>query len=71
MGALPGIIGSMQAMEVIKELLGIGASLAGRMLMYDALWAQFFETKLAWNPENPLNGRNRSIFALVTDNYKD
>ncbi len=71
MGALPGIFGSMQAMEVIKELLDIGESLAGRILMYDALWSRFFETKLAWNPDNPLNGRNRSISALVTDNYKD
>ena len=44
MGALPGIIGSMQAMEVIKEILGIGESLVGRILMYDALAARFFET---------------------------
>jgi molybdopterin-synthase adenylyltransferase len=71
MGALPGIIGSMQAMEVIKELLEIGDSLAGRILMYDALWARFFETKLAWNPDNPLNGRNPSITSLNAENYRD
>ncbi len=53
LGALPGIIGSMQAMEVIKEILGIGESLAGRLLMYDALAARFYETRLAWNPEKP------------------
>ena len=40
LGALPGIIGSMQAMEVIKEILEIGDSLAGRILMYDALGAR-------------------------------
>jgi molybdopterin-synthase adenylyltransferase len=71
MGALPGIIGSMQAMEVIKELLGIGESLAGRILMYDALWSRFFETKLAWNPENPLNGQNPSVKDLKAENYRD
>jgi molybdopterin-synthase adenylyltransferase len=69
MGALPGILGSMQAMEVIKELLEIGDSLAGRILMYDALWSRFFETALSWNPDNPLNGRNASITGLVAGNY--
>jgi adenylyltransferase/sulfurtransferase len=71
MGALPGIIGSMQAMEVIKELLGIGESLAGRIVMYDALWSRFFETKLAWNPDNPLTGHNVSIVGLLSSNYAD
>ncbi|MCA3554342.1 molybdopterin-synthase adenylyltransferase MoeB [Aestuariivirga sp.] len=71
LGALPGILGSMQAMEVIKEILGIGASLAGRLLMYDALAARFYETKLAWNPDNPLNGRNPSITSLMHSNYID
>jgi len=71
MGALPGIVGSLQAMEVIKELLGIGEGLAGRILMYDALWARFFETKLAWNPENPLTGRSPTITSLDPANYRD
>ena len=71
LGALPGILGSMQAMEVIKELLGIGESLAGRLLMYDALSSRFYETKLAWNPDNPLNGRAPSIAALEAANYID
>jgi adenylyltransferase/sulfurtransferase len=61
LGALPGIIGSMQAMEVIKEILGIGDSLAGRLIMFDALAARFYETRLVWNPDNPLNGRNPTI----------
>ena len=60
-GALTGVIGSMQAMEVIKEIAGIGDSLAGRMVMYDALAARFMSTKLRWNPDNPLNGRNPTI----------
>lgn len=71
MGALPGIIGSMQAMEVIKELLAIGDSLAGRMLMYDALWSRFFEAKLAWNPDNPLNGRHPTVTSLAAESYQD
>jgi molybdopterin-synthase adenylyltransferase len=71
MGALPGIIGSMMAMEVIKELLEIGESLAGRILMYDALWSRFFETKLSWNPQNPLTGLNPSITELRREHYLD
>jgi adenylyltransferase/sulfurtransferase len=71
LGALPGILGSMQAMEVIKEILGIGDSLAGRLLMYDALASRFYETKLAWNPDNPLSGRNPTILSLSAENYID
>jgi len=69
LGALPGVIGSMQAMEVIKELLEIGDSLAGRLLMYDALATRFYETRLAWNPDNPLTGRQPTITSLLAENY--
>ena len=69
LGALPGIIGSMQAMEVIKEILEIGESLAGRILMYDALLARFFETKLSWNSENPLSGNQPTIATIIAENY--
>ncbi len=70
LGALPGILGSMQAMEVIKEILEIGESLAGRILMYDALLARFFETGLAWNPDNPLTGNNATITKIDAHNYQ-
>jgi adenylyltransferase/sulfurtransferase len=60
-GALTGIIGSMQAMEVIKEILGIGESLAGRLFLYDALAARSFMAGLSWDPTNPLNGRDATI----------
>lgn len=70
-GALPGIVGSMQAMEVIKEILGIGDSLAGRLLMYDALASRFYETRLAWSPQNPLSGEAPAITLLVAENYID
>jgi len=71
LGALPGIVGSMQAMEVIKEILAIGDSLAGRLVMIDALMTRFYETRLAWNPENPLNGRSPIITTLKAENYVD
>ena len=71
LGALPGIMGSMQAMEVMKEILGIGESLAGRLLMYDALASRSYETRLAWNPDNPLTGRNPTIRSLDAKNYVD
>jgi molybdopterin-synthase adenylyltransferase len=71
LGALPGIVGSMQAMEVIKELLGIGEGLVGRILMYDALSARFFETALKWSPDNPLTGLHPTITALRPDHYDD
>jgi molybdopterin-synthase adenylyltransferase len=61
MGALTGIIGSIQAMEVMKEILGIGDSLAGRLFMYDALSTRAYVTALPWNPENPLNGLKATI----------
>jgi adenylyltransferase/sulfurtransferase len=68
-GALPGILGSMQAMEVIKEILGIGDSLAGRLLMYDALATRFYETKLSWNPANPLTGNKPTVTSLQSQSY--
>lgn len=71
LGALPGILGSMMAMEVIKELLEIGEGLAGRILMYDALWGRFFETKLAWTPDNPLTGTHPTVTRLDPANYRD
>lgn len=61
LGALPGIIGSIQALEAMKEILSIGDSLAGRLLLYDALAARSFVAKLSWDPTNPLNGRNPTI----------
>ncbi len=68
-GALPGIIGSMQAMEIMKEILDIGESLAGRLVMYDALATRFYETKLSWNPANPLTGKTPTITSLKPENY--
>lgn len=56
-GALTGIIGSLQALEVIKEISGAGDTLAGRLLIYDGLSGRARTVKLAWDPQNPNNGR--------------
>ena len=53
LGVLPGIIGSLQAMEAIKLLLGLGDSLAGRLLTYDALETSFRAFKVRRDPECP------------------
>ena len=58
LGAVAGVIGSLQAVEVVKELLGIGESLVGRLLLYDALQARVSTVSYGWDPESPLNGRN-------------
>lgn len=56
LGALPGVIGSLQALEVIKEIVGLGEGLVGRLLLYDARGARFETIRYAWDPSNPLNG---------------
>jgi molybdopterin-synthase adenylyltransferase len=61
LGALTGIVGSFQAIEVLKELIGIGESLAGKLLMYDALAARTYISEIKWDPKNPLNGKGASI----------
>ncbi len=53
LGVLPGIIGSLQAMEAIKHLLGLGDSLSGRLLTYDALEQSFRTFKIRRDPECP------------------
>lgn len=55
-GPLVGIVGSMQALEAIKELLGIGGSLSGRLLRYDGLAVRWRESELPRDPECPVCG---------------
>jgi len=54
LGVLPGVIGMLQATEVLKLILGIGEPLTGRLLMFDALAMRFRETRLAPDPECPV-----------------
>jgi len=56
LGALTGVIGSLQALEVIKEIVGIGTGLVGRLLLYDARAARFETIEYRWDPANPLSG---------------
>jgi molybdopterin-synthase adenylyltransferase len=65
LGAAVGVIGTLQATEVLKEILGIGDSLAGRLIIYDALAARFTEIKVAWDPANPLSGTAPTIRDLT------
>lgn len=60
-GALTGVVGSLQALEVIKEITGAGTSLAGKLLIYDALDTRFRTVRLKWDPKNPLTGENPTI----------
>jgi sulfur-carrier protein adenylyltransferase/sulfurtransferase len=65
LGILPGIIGAMQATEVIKIITGTGEVLAGRVLLFNALDMRFREIKLHKNPECPVCGSNPSIRTLI------
>jgi adenylyltransferase/sulfurtransferase len=63
-GATAGALGTLQATEVLKELLGIGDSLSGSLLLYDALAATFRKVRIKRDPECPLCGENPSIADL-------
>lgn len=65
LGVLPGIIGMLQAIEAIKLILGLGDSLAGRLLHFDALKMKFREFKLRRDPECPVCGDHPSITAPI------
>jgi molybdopterin/thiamine biosynthesis adenylyltransferase/rhodanese-related sulfurtransferase/molybdopterin converting factor small subunit len=65
LGVLPGIIGSLQALETIKLILGAGESLIGRLLLFDALMLRWRELKLRKNPDCPVCGERRTVTALV------
>ena len=64
LGILPGLLGVIQATEVIKLILGKGQSLAGRLLLVDALNMRFRELKLRKNPECPVCGPNPTVTKL-------
>jgi adenylyltransferase/sulfurtransferase len=65
LGVLPGIIGTIQATECIKLLLGKGTSLAGRLLVLDGMKMHFRELKLRKNPDCPVCGTHPTITALI------
>jgi sulfur-carrier protein adenylyltransferase/sulfurtransferase len=61
LGVLPGVIGSLQANEALKLALGIGEPLVGRLLLFDALSAEFNEMKLRRDPDCPVCGEHPTI----------
>lgn len=61
LGPVAGVIGTLQATETVKEILGLGDSLAGRLLIYDALASRFDTVELSYDPDNPLTGANPTI----------
>ena len=65
LGALPGMVGSIQAVETMKLILGIGEPLVGRLLLIDALSMDFRTVKLRRNPQCPLCGDNPTIHELI------
>ena len=65
LGVLPGIIGSLQANEVIKVITGIGDPLVGRLFMFDALQFETRILKFKRDENNPLNGKNPTITELI------
>jgi sulfur-carrier protein adenylyltransferase/sulfurtransferase len=65
LGILPGLLGVIQATEVIKLILGSGDPLIGRLLLVDALGMKFRELKLRKNPDCPVCGKNPTIKKLI------
>jgi sulfur-carrier protein adenylyltransferase/sulfurtransferase len=65
LGILPGAIGTIQATETVKLILGIGEPLIGRLLLYDALGMRFREMKLRKDPNCPVCGENPTVTELI------
>lgn len=65
LGVLPGIIGVMQAIEAVKLIMGIGETLMGRMIAFDALKMKFREFKLRKDPKCPVCSENPTITELI------
>ena len=61
LGALAGVVGSMAALEVIREIVGFGEGLVGRLIMLDASAMRFETLRYAWDPANPLTGTKPTI----------
>jgi molybdopterin/thiamine biosynthesis adenylyltransferase len=60
LGALTGIIGAMMALEVMREIVGFGEGLVGRLLLLDARAMRFETLRYVWDPANPLSGEKRA-----------
>lgn len=64
LGAIVGVIGTIAATEILKEITGAGESLAGRLLLYDGKATRFETLQISWDPDNPLSGHTQQIVDL-------
>lgn len=64
-GVLPGVVGCLQATEVIKLITGVGQPLVGRLLIFDAMSMRFQVMKIRKSPDNPISGDNPTITELI------
>ena len=65
LGILPGVVGTIQATETVKLIMGVGEPLVGRFLVYDALRMRFRELKLRKDPDCPVCGDNPTVTELI------
>ncbi|WP_310621896.1 HesA/MoeB/ThiF family protein [Flexibacterium corallicola] len=68
LGALTGVVGSLQALEAIKEIVGFGEGLLGRLLLMDTSSMRFNTIKYKWNENNPLNGNDPKTWEQMLEN---
>jgi sulfur-carrier protein adenylyltransferase/sulfurtransferase len=64
-GVLPGVVGSIQAVEAIKLITGVGEPLVGRLLLFDALDMEFTTVRLRWDPDCPVCGKHPTVTELI------
>ncbi|HEY6000125.1 MAG TPA: molybdopterin-synthase adenylyltransferase MoeB [bacterium] len=67
LGVVPGVVGTLQATEVLKALIGVGESLAGRLLLWDALAMSFTTVRVPRNPACPVCGESPTITELADE----
>jgi molybdopterin-synthase adenylyltransferase len=67
LGALAGVVGSLMAIEVIREIVGFGEGLVGRLLMVDAHGMRFDTVRYEWDPDNPLSGETARAGSTAAD----
>jgi adenylyltransferase/sulfurtransferase len=70
LGALTGVVGSMMALEVIREIVPFGEGLVGRLLMFDARTMRVETVRYGWDRNNPLSGETPTISALSEKTYR-
>lgn len=71
LGPVAGVIGTLQATETIKEILSLGETLAGRLLIYDAASSRFDTLTVPWDPSNPLTGEQPTMTDLSSHRTPD